>query len=392
MGPVPKRVVTESRPRWELSDIFRLHGPAYRRAHRLPFDQLKAMRAIEVCRTAALGGHLDRCDSCGFEHPAYNSCRNRHCPKCPSLAQAQWLERQQGELLPVGYFHMVFTLPHALNPIALTNMRPMVHMLFRAVSETLADFARTHLHGQLGFLAVLHTWDQTLGDHFHLHCLIPGGALSFDRNRWIRVRPRFLFHVRALSIVFRAKFLDRLDQAFQRGQLQFPGATKPLANPIAFQRLRASLKKKKWVVYAKRPFASPETVLDYLGRYTHRVAISNRRILSLDDQQVCFLYRDRKVGDQRKTMTLAADEFIRRFLLHVLPRGLMRIRHYGFMANRYKAQNLARCRQLLASAASQTPQSEPRTWARPKPRPCPSCRAGTMQPIRTLPPQPWDSS
>jgi len=392
VGPVPKRVVTESRPRWELADIFRVHGPAYRRAHRLPLDQLKAMRAIEACRTAALGGHLDRCDSCGFEHPAYNSCRNRHCPKCPSLAQAQWLQRQQTELLPVGYFHMVFTLPHALNPIALTNMRPIIHMLFRAVAETLADFARTHLHGQLGFLAVLHTWDQTLGDHFHLHCLIPGGALSFDKNRWIRVRPRFLFHVRALSIVFRAKFLDHLGQAFQSGGLQFPGSTAPLADPAAFGQLCSSLRKKKWVVYAKRPFASPETVLDYLGRYTHRVAISNRRILNVDDQHVSFLYRDRKAPDRRKTMVLTTHEFIRRFLLHVLPRGLMRIRHYGFMANRYKAQNLARCRQLLTSVCTETPRSEPSACWNPERRRCPSCRTGLLLPIRTLPPELRDSS
>ncbi len=351
------------------------------------------MHAIEVCRTAALGGHLDRCDGCGFERPAYNSCRNRHCPKCPALPKTRWLDRQRSELLPVGYFHLVFTVPHELNPIALTNKRTFINILFRAVSDTLADFARTHLHGQLGFLAVLHTWDQTLGDHFHLHCLVPAGALSFDKRRWIPSRSNFLFHVRALSIVFRAKFLDQLDHAFRNNHLQFPGATAPLAQAPAFQQRLQPLKKKRWIVYAKRPFASPDTVLDYLARYTHRVAISNHRIRTVKPDGVSFLYRDRKSGDSLKTMTLDADEFIRRFLLHVLPRGLMRIRHFGFMANRHKARNLARCRQLLPRAqAPRKPRPEPLLQWIAEPRPCPSCGIGTLVSVRILPPQTWDSS
>ena len=234
----------------ELADIFRAYGEAYRQAHPLPRAQLKVMRAIESCRTAALGGHLQQCDSCGYQQPAYNSCRNRHCPKCGSLAKAQWLEDRQADLLPVGYFHLVFTLPHELNPLMLVNKKVLCDILFKAVSQTLLEFGRTHLHGLLGFICVLHTWDQTLGDHFHLHCLIPGGALSFDLRRWIAARQTFLFSVKALSLVFRGKFLELLEQAFVKEQLQFPGRTAALAQPAAFADLVRSLRQKQWVVYA----------------------------------------------------------------------------------------------------------------------------------------------
>ena len=281
-----------------------------------------------------------------------------------------------------------------MNPIALANKRTLINILFRAVSETLAEFARTHLRGQLGFLAVLHTWDQTLGAHFHLHCLVPAGARSLDKRRWIPARSNFLFHVRALSIVFRAKFLDRLHHAFRSNHLQFPGRTGLWAEAPAFQQRIQSLRKQKWVVYAKRPFASPDSVLDYLARYTHRVAISNHRIRTVEPEGVSFLYRDRKKGDSVRTMTLDTDEFIRRFLLHVLPRGLMRIRHFGFMANRHKASNLARCRQLLAPAQIARKPRPPQPlleWIA-QPRPCPSCRDGTLINIRILPPLSWDSS
>jgi hypothetical protein len=335
----------------ELADIFRAYGQSYRQAHPLPRSQLKVMRAIESCRTAALGGHLQQCDSCGYQQPAYNSCRNRHCPKCGSLAKAQWLEDRKADLLPVGYFHLVFTLPHELNPLALSNKKVLCDILFKAVSQTLLEFGRTHLQGLLGFICVLHTWDQTLRDHFHLHCLIPGGALSLDLTRWIAARQTFLFSVKALSLVFRGKFIGLLERAFRKGELQFPGRTAALAEPAAFTALVHSLRQKPWVVYAKRPFSSPEKVLDYLGRYTQRVALSNNRILSVahsaDGPLVTFSYRDRKHGDCARTMTLQADEFIRRFLLHVLPNGFMRIRHFGFLANRSRKQKLDRCRALL---------------------------------------------
>jgi hypothetical protein len=379
----------------ELADIFRAYGESYRQAHPLPRSQLKVMRAIETCRTAALGGHLQQCDCCGHQQPAYNSCRNRHCPKCGSLAKAQWLEDRQADLLPVGYFHLVFTLPHELNPLILVNKKAGYDILFKAVSQTLLAFGRTHLHGLLGFICVLHTWDQTLRDHFHLHCLIPGGALAFDRRRWIAARQTFLFPVKALGLVFRGKFLDFLEQAFRKGELQFPGRTAALAQPAAFSNLVCSLRQKKWVVYAKRPFSSPEKVLDYLGRYTHRVALSNNRLRSLAETaagpQVTFSYRDRKHGDCARTMSLAADEFIRRFLLHVLPNGFMRIRHFGFLANRSRKQTLNRCRELLGSQQQSSPVAKKSVRQLLLETTgldlalCPVCRVGTLVSVAQLP-------
>lgn len=345
MLPVVERAAAQNR-RCELGDIFRNYGEQYRRNHALPLSHLRVMRAVERCRTAALGGHLKQCDACGFEHPAYNSCRNRHCPKCQSLAKARWLEKQKSELLPVGYFHLVFTLPHQLNRLILVNKKPLINILFHAVSETLLEFAQTHLKAILGITAVLHTWDQILLDHFHLHCLVPAGALSFDQKRWSPARKNFLFPVTALSIVFRAKFLDLLKNAFATNKLLFVGQTACLANPVAFKLLINGLRKKPWIVYAKKPFGSPVRVLDYLGRYTHRVALSNERILSAHNGVVTFSYRERKNQNRKKTMTLDAHEFIRRFLLHVIPKGLMRVRHFGFLANRSK-KRLSTCRQLL---------------------------------------------
>ena len=331
----PRLAAGENRARPELADVFRQYGESYQRTHRISASQQKVMRAVSVCRTQKLGGHLDRCDACGFERPAYNSCRNRHCPKCQSLAKATWLEKQTSELLPVGYFHLVFTLPHEFNRLILAHKKIGLSLLFKAVTETLLEFGQTRLKGTLGIIAVLHTWDQTLKDHFHLHCLVPAGALSFDHSRWIAARKNFLFPVKALSLVFRAKFLALLQHNIARGKIDFPSE--------AINELR----QKNWVVYAKKPFGSPHTVLDYLGRYTHRVALSNDRILQVEDGQVTLSYLDRKDGDLKKTMTLEAQEFIRRFLLHVLPAGFMRIRHFGFLANRSKKHALARCRTLL---------------------------------------------
>ena len=264
------------RPRWEVADVFRKYGEAYRHAQRLPLSHLEVMHAIEVCRTESLGGHVERCDACGFERHAYNSCRNRHCPKCQALAKAAWLEARKADLLDVGYFHVVFTLPHALNPIALRNKKTVYDLLFRAAADTLQTFAaapRNGLGGKIGFTAVLHTWDQQLRDHVHLHCLVPAGALAPDRSRWIHARNGFLFPVKALSKVFRGKFIASLRQAHRGARLRFPGKTASLAAPAAFGQLLNARWKKPWVVYAKPPFGGPETVLDYLGRYTHRVAI-----------------------------------------------------------------------------------------------------------------------
>ena len=336
----------------ELADIFRAHGPDYRRSHRLSPQQARVMNAIEACRTAQLGGHREHCQQCGYQRCFYNSCRNRHCPKCQSLAKAQWLEQRQAELLPVPYFHVVLTLPHELNGLLLANKRHLLNLLFQAGAQTLLQFGRNNLGGTVGFTMILHTWDQQLRPHVHLHCLIPAGALAADRSRWIPGDPRFLFPVHALSRVFRGKFLDGLRRLGQRGDL--------LSGTDDLDPLCESLRKKPWIVYAKPPFAGPEQALGYLGRYTHRIAISNERILDLRDGAVTFAYRDRAAGDVRRTMTLPADRFIGRFLLHVLPRGFVRIRHYGFLANRCKVDALARCRELLG-AAPLPPPEEPKT-------------------------------
>jgi len=377
----------EKKARPELADIFRSHGESYRRAHRLPASHKKVMGAVSVCRTAELGGHLKQCDTCGFEHPAYNSCRNRHCPKCQSLAKAQWLEKQTSELLPVGYYHLVFTLPHELNRLILANKKILLSLLFKAVSETLLEFGRRRFKGTVGIIAVLHTWDQTLKDHFHIHCLIPAGALSLDHSRWIGARPNFLFPVTALSQVFRGKFLALLQQACGKGKI-----------PAANNEIKAS-RQKSWVVYAKKPFGSPQTVLDYLGRYTHRVALSNDRILNVQNGLVTFSYRDRKDRDRKKTMTLDAQEFIRRFLLHVLPDGFMRIRHFGFLANRVKKLALPQCRKLLGlnPALPEIPKPSAHELLREligiDLSRCPSCKQGTMIIVAELPKiSPWNSS
>jgi predicted Zn-ribbon and HTH transcriptional regulator len=374
----------------ELADIFRQYGQSYRETHCLPGAQRKVMRAVEVCRTSELGGHLKRCDSCGFEHPSYNSCRNRHCPKCQSLAKAKWLQKQSAELLPVGYFHLVFTLPHLLNGLILAHKKILLSLLFKAVSETLLEFGQRRFGGTVGIIAVLHTWDQKLQDHFHLHCLVPAGALALDQNCWIKARRNFLFPVKALSVVFRGKFLDLLKQAGAKGRIE-----------TTSEMLKA-LRPNNWIVYAKKPFGSPYTVLDYLGRYTHRVALSNNRILSVQDGQVTFTYRDRKDEDRLKSMALDAQEFIRRFLLHVLPDGFMRIRHFGFLANRAKKHALPQCRKLLGlnPALPEIPKRSAQDLLRELTgidlSRCPACKLGTMIVVGELPAPVsslrWDSS
>ena len=384
------------RPRHEVADIFRQYGPDYQQSQVLPLLHQQVMQAIAACRTAVLGGHLEACDRCGFQRPVYNSCRNRHCPKCQTLAKLRWLEARQAELLPVGYFHTVFTLPHELNDLALANPRRIYDLLFQSVAQTLLEFAadpRHRLAGQPGFTAVLHTWDQQLRYHVHLHCLVAGGALSWDGQRWVAARRNFLFPVRALSRVFRGKFLDFLSKAFRQGQLNFPGKFGPLQTPSGFQELLTRLRSKEWVVYAKKPFGGPEVVLDYLGRYTHRVAIANSRLRDIADGRVTFAYRDRRDHNQVKETTVSADEFIRRFLQHVLPRGFCRIRHFGFLGNRVKRQQLQRCRELLLpEAETKQPAVLPVAYRDLVQQVtgidlsvCPQCQGGTMRIRERLP-------
>ncbi|MFC1679219.1 IS91 family transposase [Elusimicrobiota bacterium] len=385
---------SRARPRWEVADVLRLHGEDYCRSHPPPLLHLKIMRAISACRTPALGGHVERCGSCGFERHAYNSCSDRHCPKCQSLVKARWLEARTAELLPVGYFHVVFTLPHALNPLILCNKAVALKILFDAVAQTLRQFGRNPsngLGGKLGFIAVLHTWDQRLSDHFHLHCLVPAGVLSEDGHRWVHARKDFLFPVKAIAKVFRGKFVALLKTAFVQQRLIFPGRTTILGTPTGFLALINQLYLKGWIVYCKPPFGGPQKVLDYLGRYTHRVAIANHRIRSIKDGHVTFSYRDRSDGDKAKAMTVPAEEFIRRFLLHALPTSFMRIRHFGFLANRCKGHDLQRCRQLLG-LAPELPDTPPMTSQErlceltgQDLAQCPACKIGVMRVFAELP-------
>lgn len=334
----------------EVADIFRAHGELYRQTHRLSGSQLRVMRDIEACRTAALGGHLAQCDQCGAQVVRYHSCRNRPCPKCQTLTQVRWVEAGLQDLLPVPYFHRVFTLPHDLNPLAQGNPRCLYGLLFQSASATLQTFGRDAqwLGGELGITMVLHTWGQTLEHHIHVHCVVTGGALTSDAERWIPTQRRdFLFPVKALSKVFRGKYLDALAQAYHRGDLAFGGQTAPLREVNAFETFARSLWKQDWVVYAKPPFGSAQQVIDYLGRYTHRVAISHHRLVAFEHGWVSFRWRDYRQRQRIKVMTLEAAEFIRRYLLHTLPRGFMRIRHYGVLGNRCRRAQLSVCRRLL---------------------------------------------
>jgi Putative transposase/Transposase zinc-binding domain len=338
----------------EVADVFRRFGQAFRDQHgaSLSAARRRAMAAIERCRTAALGGHVECCGDCGHQRIAYNSCRNRNCPKCQGLARAQWLADRQAELLDVPYFHVVFTVPEAVATVAFQNQTVVYDVLFRAVSETLRRIAADpqHLGAEIGFLAVLHTWGQNLLHHPHLHCLVPGGGIAPDGRRWISCRPGFFLPVRVLSRMFRGLFLHYLEKAFAAGELNFFSAHRHLQEPAAFRRHLAPAYANEWVVYAKRPFAGPAQVLDYVGRYTHRVAISNNRLVSLDGGEVRFRWKDYRDGNRQKTMTLEGGEFIRRFLIHVLPDGFHRIRYYGFLGNSHRARKLARCRELLEMA------------------------------------------
>ena len=379
----------------EVADVFRHFGAAFRERHgtSLSGARRRAMIAIESCRTAALGGHVERCDDCGHQRVAYDSCRNRNCPKCQGLARAQWLAARQAELLDVPYFHVVFTVPHEIAVIAFQNQTAVYDILFRAVSETLRTIAADpkHLGAEIGFLAVLHTWGQNLMHHPHLHCLVPGGGIAPDGSRWIACRPGFFLPVRVLSRMFRRLFMHYLEQAFAAGNLKFFSAHCHLLEPAAFRRYLAPVRDTEWVVYAKRPFAGPAQVLDYVGRYTHRVAISNNRLLSMENGKIRFRWKDYRNGNRQNTMTLDAGEFIRRFLIHVLPDGYHRIRYYGFLGNCHRARKLDRCRELLGMAAA-GPEADPpidyrdryEALAERSLRECPHCHAGVMVVTSTI--------
>ena len=373
----------------EVADVFRQHEQEFLERWRstLSYRQLQTLRDIGACRTAALGAHLYQCNSCQRETLVPNSCLNRHCPQCGSRARDHWLAQQAEELLPVPYSHVVFTLPYELIPLALQNPKLVYGLFFRAVSHALLTLAADprHLGAQLGFLAVLHTWNQQLLPHPHIHCLVPAGGLSLDQTRWISCRYRhFFLPVQVLGALCRGKFLALLRRAFRKGKLRLNGALASLQSPKAFDRFTAFLKNKDWVVYAKKPFRRPQHVIQYLAHYTHRVAISNGRLLRFEDGQVTFRWRDSAHGNQQKVMTLEAVEFMRRFLLHVLPRGFVKIRHFGYLANRRRKSALAVCRLLLRCPPTVT--SDPSASATPPGKRCPHCQGGQLVRVARLSP------
>ena len=385
-----------------LGEVIRSTLPDFTRTHRLPRHHWKVLRALAVCHTPALGGHQYQCAHCGREHFVPHSCGNRHCPSCQRLKGAEWLAAQTQHVLPIPYFHVVFTLPHELNPLIQYNQAQLYTLLFASATATLLEFGRNNLQATLGITAVLHTWSQTLLDHYHLHCVVTGGGLSLDGQRWVPLVPRWLFSVRALSLVFRAKFRDGLQQLFAAGQLQFPQLEPHLAGPGFFARWLRRVCRHKWVVYTKRPFAGPQAVLAYLCRYTHRVAITNRRLQSLDHQTgtITFRYKDYAHGSQLRTMTLPQPEFLRRFCLHILPLRFVKIRHFGLLANRDRSAKLTQARARLDELPrkSEVPPPTILTFkpVEPTPMVCPYCGCQALLLIRVIPrpktPPTWDSS
>ena len=378
------------RPAFELADVFRRHGEGYERANagHLGRVERRVIGAITACRTAPLGGHVERCDDCGLTRIAYNSCRNRHCGKCQGVARAEWLAARQAELLPVPYFHVVFTLPPAAAEIAFQNKKTVYGLLMRATAQALMTLAAERRGAKIGLIAVLHTWGQTLTHHPHVHCLVPGGGVALDGQRWIACKPNFLLSVRALSKIFRRLFLDGLEAAFRRGELGFFGDLVPLAEVAAFAEWVRALRQSAFVVYAKPPFGGPERVLAYLARYTHRTAIANSRLVAVDDDHVAFSYKNYRRGGRSGVMRLAPHEFIRRFLLHVLPDGFHRIRHYGFLAKGDRDHTLAHVRNLLHEPDGEAPPQSSEPEAEPSHEPfavCPDC-GGLMRRIGPIAP------
>lgn len=388
------------KPGIEIADIFKEYGQDFLDHHPASHAQVGVMNQIVTCRTAAQGGHMNFCDSCGHTQNFYNSCRNRHCPKCQTMAKEHWLNARKAELLPVAYFHLVFTLPHDLNPIILYNMKILLDLLFSSVNETIKIFAadpQWRLEGNPGFIGVLHTWTQTMMDHFHLHCLIPGGVLSDNKEQWTSSKTNYLFRTKSLVLAFKNIYIKGLKQLYKNGDLQFCGNTAKYENNDQFDRLIKIIARKKWSGYAKAPFSGPEKVLEYLGRYTHRVAISNYRIKSMDNDKVGFIWKDRAEDNKTKLMALDAEEFIRRFLLHVLPKGFRKIRYFGFLSPRYKTQNIKTIRELM--------NADPEGYASPKDesiqemmlrltgtdiKRCPKCKKGRMVQLYELLPKHFD--
>jgi hypothetical protein len=374
-----------NRPTLEVADIVRAAGNSFweKYGSHLAWPHRKVLDAIVRCRTTALGGHLDQCVRCGHQAISYNSCRNRHCPRCQGNARARWLAARSAELLPVPYFHIVFTLPHEFSALILQNKRLLYDLLFRTSAATLLEAARDprYFGAVIGFLGVLHSWGQNLEHHAHIHYIVPAGGLSLDGSRWIDSSPRFFLPVKALSKIFRDTFCDQLRELFQHNRLQFHGSVQQLASPEAFSHFLSQLSQKDWVVYAKPPFGGADQVLSYLARYTHRVAISNHRLVAFENQRVSFRWRDYAHGGKQKVMTVPAEEFLRRYLLHVLPKGLVRIRHFGLFANRCRAASLERCRSLLGSE----PRLDPSVPEDSQP-PCPVC-SGPMMMVQRITPQ-----
>jgi len=393
-----------SRPPLEVADVVRQYGAAFlaRYGPTLSGAQHRALRAIGLCRTAALGGHITQCDHCGHEVQAYNSCRHRSCPKCHGAAQAAWLAAREGEVLDTPYVHVIFTLPHELSPLALQNPRPLYGLLFRTVAQTLQDIAGDpkHLGAEIGGFAVLHTWGQQLHHHPHLHCVLPAGGVAPDGTCWVPCRPHFFLPVRVLSRRFRHLYLTGLAQVYAQGHLTFAGHCRALAEPTPWQRFLADVRDTEWAVYAKEPLQTPQHVLTYLARYTHRVAIANHRLVALEDGQVTFRYKDYRRGHRLRTLTLDAVEFLRRLMLHVPPHGFHRLRHFGFLANRVRQEKLVQCRALLGQALRPLLQGEAvdldrqlSAVAATEPgAACPVCQHGRMQLVQTLYRQPaaWD--
>jgi len=382
-----------SRPPLEVADVIRAAGPAFLDRARMSFDRQRsrALNAIQRCRTAALGGHIDECLRCGKQVLSYNSCRNRHCPKCQGNVRHRWVQARRAELLPVRYVHVVFTLPHELAPLALVNKKILYTLLFRHSAETLMEFARDPrlLGAEIGFFSVLHTWNQKLEHHPHVHCVVPEGGLAPDGSRWVRPRYNFFLPVKAMGKAFRGKFLEAVNQAFAAGRLRFPGQMRNLAAPPAFAALLRQSCRHKWVVYAKRPFGGPEHVLNYLGNYTHRVAISNHRLTALADGTVSFRWRDSAHKNKQRVMTLRVEEFLRRFFLHVLPAGFVRIRHFGFLCNRKRKQSLQLCRQLLEQEGATPLIAAPATTTNADSWPCPYCGGPMIVIERLTPAETW---
>lgn len=393
--------MTKNENRPEVADIFNKYGQDYRQNNFLSGQQSRAMRHIETCRTAVLGGHIEACNACGFTQHAYNSCRDRHCPKCQTLVKEKWLSNRKAELLPCPYFHNVFTLPHELNPLVSANKRALLALLFAAVKETLQLFARDpqwRLVGQLGFISVLQTWNQKLMDHFHLHCIIPAGVLSFDKKRWVAARNKYLFKIESLALEFRKRYLQKLQKAYQQNTICFHGRAAPFADKQRYHRLIKTVRDKQWITYSKQPFGGPEQVLDYLGRYTHRVAITNNRIVSINGGKVTFTYKDRSDENKKKELPLKAAEFIRRFLLHILPRGFMKIRYYGFLAHTNKKTTIPLLRKLINPHAKitekvfETVQEIMLRLTGVDITHCPECKQGIMVSVEVLPVPGFDTS